>query len=139
MCEYQADPMSNFAYQVKMTFVTANTCGGLIFRDATSYFAQYYEFYICTDGSYHLAMLSPLFSGLREGFTTFNTGVGQANLVAVVANGTNLAIYINGQKINSVTDSSFSGGKIGVVALTLSNPDSSTGEVAFNDAKIWTF
>lgn len=137
-CRYNSGSYSNFAFQVQVEFVTTNICGGIFFRDQVpSYFAQYYEFYICTDGTYQLATVAPLFTSLRSGSSLFNMNVGQSNVIAVVANGSQFDLYINGQQVNSVSDRSFSTGEIGVLASYLTNANAAN-QVAFNDARVWT-
>lgn len=136
-CTYNTGSYGNFVLQVQMTFVTDSTCGGMFFRDQVpSYFAQYYEFYICTDGTYHLGVVSALYNSIRQGSSLFNTGVGQNNVLAVVANGSQFDLYINGQQVNSGTDASFSTGEIGVQAYYLTDANAAN-KVAFNDVKIW--
>jgi len=57
------------------------------------------------------------------------------NLIAVVAKGNSITLYVNGQNIGSVSDSTYSQGEIGVAADDVSNPT----EVVFSNAKVWTF
>jgi hypothetical protein len=51
------------------------------------------------------------------------------NLIAVVACGSQIDLYVNRQLIKSLSDSTFSGGQIGVLAFS--------SEVAFSNAKVW--
>jgi serine/threonine protein kinase len=136
-CTYNTGSFGNFVLQVQMTFVTDSTCGGMFFRDQVpSYFAQYYDFYICTDGTYHFGVTSAIFNSISQGSSLFNTGVGQTNVLAVVANGSQFDLYINGQQVNSGTNASFSTGEFGVEAYYLTNANAAN-KVAFNDVKIW--
>ena len=66
--------------------------------------------------------------------SAIKTGLKQSNLIAVVANGTNIKLYANEQLITSLNDTSFSHGAIGLVAEDDSNPT----EVVFSNAKVWT-
>jgi len=143
-CLYNADPYSNFVYQIQMKFVTGNTCGGIIFREYSTYgLKTYYEFDVCTDGSYILSTTSNSVSQLepllRGSSLSILTGIGQANLIAVVVNGTHLDLYINGSRLTqrSVSDNTSSSGSISVVVRSLMNSNT-TAEVAFNDVKVWT-
>jgi hypothetical protein len=122
-----------------MTFVTANVCGGLVYGMNASFFTTYSEFYICTDGSYHLDEINVLTTSLLHGFTTLNTGVGQTNVIAVVANGPTIDLYINGQKTNSITfkTTNAGGGTLGLVVY--GQTDKGPAEAAFKNAKVWTF
>jgi len=59
-----------------------------------------------------------------------NTDLNQSNLIAVVANGSEIDLYMNLHHIVSLSDSTYTTGQIGVVA-------NSSTEVTFNDAKVW--
>jgi len=133
-----SDSYSNFVYQAQMQFLTQDTCGGLLFRNQiNSLFADYYEFYICTDGTYHLGVVGGLYNSLAGGSSLFNTGVGQANIIAVKAQGAQLTIYINGQMVNHASDTHFDSGGIAVFAANGTNMNA-TDIVAFNGVKVWT-
>ena len=125
---------SDSAYQVQMTIVKGDA-GGIGFRsDSTK--GNGYLFVISQDGKYGLylyAISSP--SLLSSGSNAaINTGLNQSNIVAVVANGSTIDLYVNNQKIDSVNDSTYSQGQIGVSAVELNNPT----EVVFSNAKVWT-
>ena len=126
-----------------MKFIAANTCGGIVFREhssSTAFLSTYYDLLICTNGVYQLEALGnpPIARSLGQDVSpAIQKGMGQANVIAVVANGANLDLYINGVEITHVQDSTSSTGQIGV---TVSKLVSSTVpvEVAFNDAKVWS-
>jgi len=145
---------NNFAYQVTMTFVTGD-CGGVTFRGQGRGF--YYFFicrnrkYICHNDSAKICnyglirytkdppsgnpdfTLNPL---LTEGFSkTIEDGANQQYTIAVVAQGTKIDLFVNGQYIDEVKDDNYSKGKIGVLAKTFGPY---LTEVAFSDAKVWT-
>ena len=132
---------SNFTYLVQMNILQGDG-GGIVFRvdDAKQ---NYYYFHIGIDGSYTLeiynnnSFVSTLKSGSNtaNNNTTINTGLNQSNLIAVVANGSSIDLYVNGQHIDSVTDSTFSQGEIGVAASSNGN----LTEVVFSRAMVWTF
>ncbi len=66
-----------------------------------------------------------------------NQRLNESNLVAVVAQGTNIRVYVNHQLLASVSDSTYSHGQIGVEA----DPSGSNGhptEVVYTNAKVWT-
>src|SRR6266849_2473992 len=67
--------------------------------------------------------------------TAFHTGIGQTNLIAIVATGPNFSLYINHQYVNKGSDSAntLSSGLVGVSADSNSNPT----EVAYSDARVW--
>ncbi len=125
---------SDSAFQVQMTIVQGDA-GGIGFRsDSTK--GKGYLFVISQDGKYGLYVFtnaSPFL--IRSGSNTaINTGLNQSNIVAVVANGSTIDLYVNNQKIESVNDSTYSQGQIGVSAVELNNPT----EVVFSNAKVWT-
>jgi eukaryotic-like serine/threonine-protein kinase len=122
------------AYQVQMTIVTGDA-GGIGFRaDVTK--GNGYLFVISQDGKYGLYLFANSSSVLLRGGSSnaINTGLNQSNLLAVVANGSAIDLYVNNQKIDGVTDSTYSQGHFGVGALDLNNPT----EVVFSNAKVWT-
>ncbi|HLZ61233.1 MAG TPA: serine/threonine-protein kinase [Ktedonosporobacter sp.] len=137
-CLYASGTYSNLVYQAQMIFVTDNTCGGLIFGESDTFLLSYYDFYICTDGTYHLDQFSALGTPLRNGASdAIQATPGQANIIAVVSNGRSLDLYINNQHIATVSVSSNSGGQIGFFAGDMGG-SSGPAEVAFNNVKVWT-
>ena len=128
------------AYQVQMRIVKGNG-GGIVFRGNEMGNGYYffigqngmYEFGIYNNciGTYNNCKISPLRSGSSP---AISKGLNQPNLAAVVASGSTIDLYVNDQKIDSVSDSSYSQGGIGVFASGVNGPT----EVAFNDAKVWT-
>ncbi len=134
-CIAQKTRFSSFAYQVQVTISQGNLGQvGLIFRINSSDQA-YYFFHVGTDDSYALDLYQDknphtLSSGFNSAITS---GVGQSNLLAVVANSNMLYLFANGQYLAGVTDSSLTAGKIGVGVV-----DRSTPVVAqFTNAQVW--
>jgi serine/threonine protein kinase len=139
-CTAGATNYSNFTYQVQMTIVQGFS-GGIIFRtDPVN--MKYYYFHIDIDGSYaldiynNLGFITTLKSGSNtaNNNTVINTGLNQSNVIAVVVIGSNISLYVNNQQIDSVSDSTYSHGEIGVAASSIGNPT----EVVFSNAKVWT-
>jgi eukaryotic-like serine/threonine-protein kinase len=130
---------SNFidgAYQVQMTIVKGDG-GGIFFRDDGN--GNGYYFFIGQNGTYELGIYNNCnnctFKPLRNGSSAaIHKGLNQSNLVAVVASGSTIDLYVNNQKIDSVSDSSYSQGAAGVFATVVNGPT----EVMFNNAKVWT-
>ena len=150
----------NFAYEIKMRFITVNPadCGGVVFRSNDP---KFYYFYICQNNytciknssqvcNYGLIRytkdpadgpdytLNPL---LVEGFSQrIQEGSGQPYTIAIVAQGLSIDLYVNQQKIHSVQDNvqdpDYLAGTIGVLAKTFATD---TTEVAFSDLRVWTF
>ena len=65
--------------------------------------------------------------------SSIHTGLGQTNLIAVVANNDVLNLYVNHQLINTQQDNTFISGQIAVVAENVNSPT----EVVFRNAKVW--
>lgn len=135
-CTASATNFSNFAYQVQMTITQGDT-GGIVFRvDETK--GTYYLFRIGSDGSYALDIYNNnnYVNTLKSGpSSTINIGLNQSILVAVVANGSNIDLYVNNTNIDNVSDGTYSQGEIGVTAVSFGNPT----EAVFSNAKVWTF
>jgi eukaryotic-like serine/threonine-protein kinase len=125
----------NFAFEVQMRIISGD-CGGLIFRSNSK--GQLYLLSICQSGSYQFYMY-PDFSGnniktLTDGSApAIHTGLNQLNTVAVVANGSQLDLYVNNQRIDSINDSTYSQGTIGMIA----NSISASTEVSYSNLKVW--
>jgi hypothetical protein len=127
----------NFAAEVKMT-INQGDCGGMTIRGNTD-FSKLYFFRICQDGSYSFAKYMSSGAGdaiiLRGGNSPeIKRGTGQLNVIAVVANGSSFDLYINHQKIDTVSDNAYSQGSIGLLADA---PGSAT-TIIYQDARVWT-
>jgi eukaryotic-like serine/threonine-protein kinase len=128
---------SNFAYEVQLSIIQGD-CGGIIFRSNAP---RFYFFRICQYGSYALYKYvsnsgNTSTTLAQNSSSAINSGVGQSNRIAVVANGGSITLYVNGQRVNSLTNSTYSQGQIGVVA---SDTGSALTEVAFSNVRVWTF
>jgi len=128
---------TNFAYQVQMTIIKGDA-GGLAFRANTTIKA-FYLFDVGQDGSYQFVVCPPdpalCNSPLSKGSSgAIKQGLNQTNLLAVIVKGNTMTLYVNQQEIDSVTDSTFSHGQIGLIAVDFSN----STEVVYSNAKVWT-
>lgn len=134
-CGAQGTNFSNFAYEVEVKILTGS-CAAVIFRGDFPNF-HYYYFHICQDGSYALRLYTqngPETKAFVESFSSsIHTGVGQSNLMAVVAMNDSITLYVNRQAISTVHDSSYSQGEIGVAV----DNDTSPTEAVFSQAKVW--
>ena len=132
ICTAHIRNFSDFTYQVHMTIVQGNQAG-IIFRYNPAN-GTFYYFSIVISGEYHLFTYNGKnFKSLLDGTSSAINGLNQPNTIAVVAKGAQLDLYINSQHIGGKADSTFSSGRIGVLAFNSSN---STTAV-FNDAKVW--
>jgi len=133
-CFAQATNFSNFTYQVQMTIIKGDQ-GGIAFRAEASK-GRFYYFHINENGTYILETYSNYKSTavLKHGMSpAIKSGLNQTNLIAVVANGNSLELFINMQKLASVSDGTYNSGQIGVVAENISSPT----EVVFRNVEVW--
>jgi len=125
---------SNFAFEVKMR-IDLGDCGGLTIRSDTSY-ANLYLYEVCQNGSYYFHKYTSNSSSTsltRGSATAINQGLGQLNVIAVVANGSTFDLYINRQKIDTANDNAYSQGIFGLIASAYTNPTA----VTYQDARVW--
>jgi hypothetical protein len=138
LCTAEATDYSNFAFEVEVK-VLQGDCGGMVYR-ADSNAGKMYFFEVCQDGSYlfsrYLDYTGKNVKDLAGGSSAaITTGLNQTNVIAVVAQGSMMSIYVNKQKITSASDSTFSHGQIGLLADSNSHPT----EAAFNNARVWIY
>lgn len=125
----------NFAFEVQMTILLGD-CGGIVFR-ASGIVGNNYLVVVCQDQTYSLYVIrnngieSTLISNNKS--LAIHQGLKQSNVVAVVANGVTLTLYVNYQNVGSVTDNAYSEGQVGVVAY----PVTQSTEVIYKDARVW--
>jgi serine/threonine protein kinase len=125
---------SDFAYQIQMKILKGD-CGGILFRANQE---VTYMFTICQWGEQLLYKHTPasdqfyLLAGGKKG-AQVHTGFNQNNLIAVVAQGSSLSLFINGQQVDQIQDSSSNHGDIGVAAVDENNGT----DVIFSDAAVW--
>ncbi len=125
-CLDSYDDFSDFAFQVQITILNGN-CGGIAFRvNSSKNTFSYFE--ICQNGYYKLngPQLYGSSSAIKRGFN-------QVNLIAIVAKGNNVAVYVNGQQTDTMTNNS-TDNEFGLLA---DNQPAQT-EVAFNNVQIWS-
>src|SRR6266702_3279630 len=136
-CYDKQQTYSNFAFEVKMT-IKQGDCGGLAIR-ANSDGSQVYIFSVCQNSHYRFTKYVS-FSGSDAVRLTYgsssaiNQGTNQSNVIAVVANGGSFDLYVNGQKIDSTSDNTYSQGFIGLIAYPLNNQT----VVTYQDVRVWT-
>lgn len=136
-CIAEATDFSNFAFEVQMQVIKGDA-GGIVFRiTSTNPANKYYILDVDQTGSYSFdAVNGSNDSTLANGSSAaVNQGVNQTNLLAVVAQGTSITLYVNHHAIAHATDSTYSHGQIGLDA----NPfDNHPTEVVYSNVKVWT-
>ncbi len=135
-CIARGTDFGNFAYEAQMTIIRGD-CGALIFR-ADGSNGKFYYFRICQDGTYALTRYDSFTSTQTlqsASSSAIKTGLNQSNVIAVVAIGGGIDLYVNRQKIPSMNDGTYTKGQIGVAADSPSNPT----EVVFSNVRLWTW
>lgn len=136
-CLANGTNFSNFAYQIEMQSFQGRS-GGLVFRASTP--EHFYYFYINTDGSYALWLNTGVGAQgrtLAHGKSQFiRTGNHQVNILAAVADGTEIKLYDNYALLTALRDETYSSGKIGTA---VGAPDTLATECLFNNAKVWSW
>ncbi len=133
-CFSESATYTNFAYQVRLKIITGDD-GGIVFRgNSVSY--KFYRFYINQKGSYCIDLaqdINHVKSFFCNASSVINTGLNQTNLLTVIAQGSNIYMYINKQYVASLSDNTYSSGKIGVFV----GDETNATDVAFNNAQLW--
>jgi hypothetical protein len=124
---------SNFTYQVTMN-ITQGSAAGITFRgdDANT---KFYSFIFSQTGEYVLFLYTQ--SGVKpqtlQDSTTTTFHANQTNDLAVVARGNQISLYVNNQKLITISNGTYSSGQIGTIVYNLSGPV----EAVFSNAKVW--
>ena len=127
--------LSNFVFEANIRIVKGDNAGIAFRVDQVN--KTFYSFDISPDGSYTLPVYTNKYTTLSQGSNSvINKGLNQSNLLAVVANGDLITVYVNGQIIDSVHDKSFSKGQIGALSFA-SNTNGATNDVIASDARVW--
>ena len=135
-CLARATNFSNLAFQVEMRIVSGHS-GGLVIRSDAN--GSGYYFRISTDGTFlgrsvldksNVAYYTPLFAGQSP---AVKTGNDQFNQITVIAQGSELYMYVNQQFIAKISDSTYTSGRIGVYA----DSDINGSEILFRNAQVW--
>jgi hypothetical protein len=136
-CFANATSFGNFALQVKIT-ILAGDAGGIVFR-ALSATGTRLRWGVYADGHYDVAFATGQFQNslIAKGNSPYlNSGNGQSNVLTIIARGSAVYLYANGQVVTTLNmpPDAPAAGEIGVFAYDLSNPT----EVAFSDLRVWT-
>ncbi|GCE47216.1 uncharacterized protein DUF1080 [Thermosporothrix hazakensis] len=133
-CYAQKTDYANFAIEVEMTIVKGDA-GGLVLRgDAKG--GNAYLFSFKSDGTYavHVEKNSSFKGSILTNHTDMmRTGSGETNTITVIAQGDTMYLYINKRYVDSVVDSTYSSGQVGVFCDAESQPT----DVAFKNFKVW--
>ena len=129
----------NFAFEVQLSIIQGD-CGGMTFRDGDN--EGFYYFQICENSTYQIIKYLD-YSGfgstlLRSGQSlAIHTGLNQQNKIAVVASGSSMTFYVNGQQLTQVQDNSYTSGHIALTASSYLSAGYAT-VVMYSNAALWT-
>lgn len=143
-CFERANTFGDFTFQVEVTFhqhSSTQDSAGIVFRaDPGNPGSNNYELALYASGLYFLAICRANGSGADCSQTVFrgtchicHFGASQTNRLAIVARGTSFTFYVNGQKLASGTDSTYSQGLIGLDGSALNAPSI----MAYRNARLW--
>jgi len=132
ICLAHRTNFGDLTFQVQMNLLKGSS-GGILLR-ATDTVAYYFR--IGQDGKYALLVCTMTGTScdktLTSGFSSYIAiGPNQTNVIAVVAKGSRIDLYVNNSYIDEVNDSSSLRGHIGVVA-------DAGSDVVFRNIKVWT-
>jgi serine/threonine protein kinase len=124
----------NAAIQIDVT-LTSSADAGLIFR-ASADESQFYDFEITSKGQFYLRYRAngKYTSLIANTPSSAIQGTGSKNTLLVIANGSDLQLFINGTFVDEVHSSKFASGQIGVVAGTLA---ASSGSASFANLNVY--
>lgn len=138
-CFAEKTIFSNFTFEIQMEIKTGgdSALGGVIFRANSSTDALYILF-INTQGNYELARRANANGSSaavisRGTINNFPTGFFQLHTIGVVANGSQITVYIDNVQIAQKNDPTYTSGVIGV----LSGYGTSTTTVSYTNARVW--
>jgi hypothetical protein len=100
---------------------------------------NFYYFDVCFDGHHyiatykHFALLQQL--PTQTSILPALQNDSQANItMGVVAQGSLLTFFLNGQQVDQLTDSTYTSGQIALLCFAINNPT----EIVFSNARLWT-
>jgi serine/threonine protein kinase len=156
-CMQTTQSFTNFTYQVDLTLTAVGQSyggGGIIFRSSSDS-TQYYFFEVFSTGNYSLQKCTELgCANYMDGYklgkaptSAFKAGINETNTLAVIANGNDIQLFVNKQKVSELTDqvsAPYASGAIGVLATAgndsgLDTATNTATTAIFSNAKVWKF
>nr|BBH92664.1 hypothetical protein KTA_08630 [Thermogemmatispora argillosa] len=130
----------DFALEVTMSIVKGDQ-GGLLFRGDIDK-DTYYLFQIDTSGFCSLFAYTGNGNEAQELARSialsFERGQGSTNLLALVARGSSLTLYLNHEPVIKVTDGRYRLGQVALLAVPFADEGQET-EVSYRHLKVWAF
>lgn len=134
-CFGTTDTFTNFSYEAYVSILKGDEAG-LIFRGQSDQ-GNFECFTISSTGNYAIQLFQNynLSSTIAQGAApTIKTKAGQPNLLAVKVMNNAVTIFINEQRIITITDTNFTQSDIGMIAEDISSPT----DAIFSNAQVWT-
>jgi hypothetical protein len=136
-CISRGSYYANFAFQAQVTILSGDGAS-LVFRGSVTQ-NRFYRFRIDQYGYYALLLSNDPTrhtepQPLRAGFSQdIRQGMGQMNILTVIATGSDLYLYVNSHFITHERDSTLSVGEIGLSVSDVSQ----SAEAVFSRAEVW--
>lgn len=135
-----ASQLTNYAVEFKMAIVRGDV-GGIVFRDDPIFEQQDLAYMLVFDtrGNYQLLFYdnqtpTRLAAGQSQ---AFRGGYNEVNTIGIVASGSTLTWYANGQQVGSLHDGRYNEGGIRLTTWVYRGR-SGTSETVFSDLRLWT-
>lgn len=130
---------TDFVLEVKATLLHGDV-GGLLFRQNRLYNrSNGYLLDFDSKGNYQLWNYSISSAAKLIGYGVsrhFNTGYNQPNIIALIAQGSDITLYINRQIVRHFADSTYSTGGISLVSANYVHHKGSS-EASYSDLRLW--
>src|SRR5258707_353114 len=135
----QQPSTTDMTFEMQMQILHGD-CGGLLFRgDFTQGYFYYFDVFF--DGQHYFATYKnfALLQAIQlpHQATVLPTlkADSQATItVGVVAQGSTLTFFLNGQQVDQITDTTYTGGQIALLCFAINHPT----EIVFSKARLWT-
>lgn len=135
-CAAQIGAVSNFAFQIQTTLLQGDYAG-IVFRLSQGLSNELKGYFFTADitGSYSLFIFqNNRLDVLTHGFSpAIKTNHNASNLLAVVVRSNTIYMYVNDQYIDSISDTTYQTGQLGLFAYNLLDPTDAT----FSNAQVW--
>lgn len=139
LCVANTPTFTNFTFETQMAIKAggSNAEGGVIFRADTTN-DKFYILYLDTRGNYDLDIevnnVGDNNRTLKQGTVAgYAAGFFQVHTIGIVANGSQISLYIDQKQIAQVTDTTYTSGQIGFISSYGTSPS----DVVYNNAKVW--
>lgn len=132
-CFAEANLFENFTYEIQLRILPGG-CGGISFSNGSNN-SDFKVFMICQNGNYIIGNVEgKSFTQVIDTLSNYiNSGIRVINTIAGVSDDGRFTLYVNAEQVDSIADSDYSQGHIGVVTYSEQSP----AEAIFFHAKVW--